>query len=437
MAAIDFSILKEVTIYSQDRSESVDLIPGVVSFNYYEDLYSPTITAKLVVVSTSQSYIRGKRQSVYNGLPIRVGCYVSIKIAGNSGSNPDIEFSEKETALYVSGISNVISENQREAFTLHLVSKEALTSETTKVYEKYPVGPVSEIAKSIIDKHLQPNVPVVIDPTTSVYGLECNSRKPFTLLVMLAPRAVFDNKYAGAFFYQTRDGYFFRSVDKLIAQQPKNIDSPYIYTEVNKHSTVRNNEFRILSYSVNKNENFLEKLRLGGYSSNISTFNYLTGEFKVNDVFDRRKYEIKNLGMPIQEQTYPSVFSPKENMMIVDKVSRSMTQIISHGVLDKGVGRTQDSDPTKDMRQSIIRYNTLVNQELQMTIPLNSTLRAGDIISCLFPKSTGESTKEYDREMSGLYMIKQLCHHFDSSYSITSLIIVRDTFGLNGTNNKN
>ena len=436
MSAIDTSIYQEITIYSLDRTQSIDLRQGVVSFDYYEDLFSPTITAKMVIVATSQNLIRGERQSIYNGLPIRGGEEVRIKIAGNSEDNPGLEFSEKETALYVSSITNVLSETQREVFTLNLVSKEAITNETSRVYAKYNPGtPISQAVTEIVNEKLLPNKGLTVDTTSNSIGFHGNSRKPFTLLVMLASRAVFDEKYAGAFFYQTRDGFFFKSVDKMIAQKPSNEGNPYIQTEVNQHSIVRNNDFRILSFSVNRNQNFIEKLRLGGYSSVISTFDYYTGRFQVNNIFSKNEYKniMKNLG---REQEFPRVTSGKGNVSVVDTPSRIMTQIVSHGVLDKGVGKTKDSDPTKDMRQAVIRYNTLFNQTLQMTVPSNTNLKAGDIITCLFPKSTSKDTKEYDQEMSGLYMIKELCHHFDQSVSITSMTIVRDTFGLNGANNK-
>ena len=185
MAAIDSSIYQEITIFSRDGSTSVDLRRGVVSFNYYEDLFSPTVTAKMVIVSTSQNLIRGKLQSIYNGLPIRGGELVRIKIAGNSENNPDLEFSEKETALYVSTVSNVISESQREVFTLNLVSMEALTNETTNVHKKYPPGSVSEAVKLLVNETLNSNKELTIDPTTNKYGFRGGSRKPFTLLTEL------------------------------------------------------------------------------------------------------------------------------------------------------------------------------------------------------------------------------------------------------------
>jgi hypothetical protein len=71
-----------------------------------------------------------------------------------------------------------------------------------------------------------------------------------------------------------------------------------------------------------------------------------------------------------------------------------------------------------------------------MTVPLNTNLQAGDIIECKFPKITSDKAKTYDEEESGLYMIKELCHHFDSEISLTSMKLVRDTYGQYGTNNQ-
>jgi hypothetical protein len=65
-----------------------------------------------------------------------------------------------------------------------------------------------------------------------------------------------------------------------------------------------------------------------------------------------------------------------------------------------------------------------------MIVPCNTDLRAGDIIKCEFPKVSREDSAELDREQSGLYMIKELCHHFEAKRSFTSMKLVRDTFGV-------
>ena len=60
----------------------------------------------------------------------------------------------------------------------------------------------------------------------------------------------------------------------------------------------------------------------------------------------------------------------------------------------------------------------------------NTDLSAGDVIECKFPKISSQDSDEFDTETSGLYMIKELCHHFEPNSSYTSLKLVRDNFGI-------
>ena len=61
----------------------------------------------------------------------------------------------------------------------------------------------------------------------------------------------------------------------------------------------------------------------------------------------------------------------------------------------------------------------------------------GDIIFCELPSLEAGKGTEIDTKRSGNYLIKELCHHFDSEKSETSMKLFRDTFGLYGVNNDN
>ena len=76
-----------------------------------------------------------------------------------------------------------------------------------------------------------------------------------------------------------------------------------------------------------------------------------------------------------------------------------------------------------------MRYNVLVTQLLSVTVPCNTDLRAGDIITCQFPKLSRQDSERFDSDTSGKYIIKELCHHFDPDRSFTSMKLVRDAFG--------
>lgn len=440
MAAIDKSIYELLIVESNDQSNSVDIRRGTVSIDYYEDIFSPTVTAKIRVVNTGDSMPSdgGEYQSIYNGLPLRGGERVSLKIKGNSDSNPGLDFSKKvEDYFYVSSITEVISESQKESFVLNLVSREAVTNETVRVVKKYPVSTTIDISvRDILTEYLKTKKIGTIDKTQNSYGFIGNMRKPFTVLVWLAskgvPSSTSKDGTAGFVFFQTKEGFQFRSIDDLISQQPK---AEYYYSRVNESKNTKNNDLKILKYYTDKNQNLLEKLRLGTYSSHRMFYDPLTFQFTSPE---EGTYSVegssgmKNLG---QKLKLPKI-SSTNSKSLGETPTRILTQILDVGTMEPTVSKEINLDPAKYQSQALTRYNLLFTQTVNMTVPLNTNLNAGDIIDCKFPKISNSEKEEYDQDQSGLYMIKELCHHFDTEASYTSMKLVRDTYGLYGTNNK-
>lgn len=92
------------------------------------------------------------------------------------------------------------------------------------------------------------------------------------------PAEISGDATAGFVFYQTKEGFQFRSIDSLISQKPDQIPT-YTYTNVNESGKTRDNDFAILNYKTEKNQNLIEKLRLGSYASYRMFYNPLTFEF--------------------------------------------------------------------------------------------------------------------------------------------------------------
>jgi hypothetical protein len=436
------SIYEELILESNDQKRTVDIRTGTVSIDYYEDIFSPSITAKIQVGNTGDSIqaqdnegnATGSFQSIYNGLPLRGGERVSLKIAGNSKTNPGLDFAtDEKDYLYVSSISNVISESQKEFFELNLVSREAITNETVRVPKKFPTSQsIDESVRSIITEYLKTDKIDAIDKTQNKYGFIGNLRKPFTVLVWLASKGVPESSKkdatAGYVFFQTQDGFSFRSIDNLISQPSK---ATYVYSDVNQTGYERDNDFSILQYTTNRNQNLIEKLRLGTYSSYRIVYDPLNFTFK-ESTFKLENYagESANLGQALE---LPKIANDS-NQKLGDLPTRILSQVLDIGTVDKDISKDSNADPSKYQSQAIMRYNVLFTQTLSMTVPSNTNLRAGDIITCNFPKISREDGATYDDEQSGLYMIKELCHHFDTEGSYTSMTLIRDTFGRYATN---
>jgi hypothetical protein len=426
MAAIDASIYEDITIESGDGSRTVDLKLGVVALRYFENLFSPTITVEITVTNTGGA-VKGKDgslQSVYSGLPLRGGERVFIKIAGNSNTNKGIDLSDEP--LYVSKIANVIREGQRESFTLKLVSRESITNETSRVYKKFKRAPVTDHAKTILKESLLSEKTLNSDDAVNQYGFIGNLKRPFDVLTMLASKSVPDTGVPGYFFYETIDGYNFRSIDKLIVEGKASPKAEYYHQEDQNYK--KSTDDRILSYAVTRNNDLLEKLRMGTYASFLAQFDPYESKFSrlvegkrtIKDFAEKATF----LG---DEPDVPQLFGA--NGAGFDNIpSRIFSSVLDIGVMEKDVSKAPGNDAKNYQRDALFRYNYLFMQTLEMTVPLNTTLSVGNVIRCNFLK-VSSNNKEFDRENSGLYMIKELCHHFDGTQSLTSMKLLRDTFG--------
>ena len=123
MAAKDRSIYEIFTIRSNDGSKTIDMRGGIVSFSYFENVFSPMITAQVLITTTGNVITDedGDLTSIYNGLPLRGGEKVSFKIPANSENNVDLEFTEENgNELYVGSITNVLIEAEKEIYALLL-----------------------------------------------------------------------------------------------------------------------------------------------------------------------------------------------------------------------------------------------------------------------------------------------------------------------------
>ena len=433
MAAIDKSLYEQFEIEAVDGSKSADIKAGVVSFNYYEDVYSPMITAMVVVVNTGNVIEGddGKMQSLYNGLPLRGGERMTIKVAGNSASNEGLILEN----MYVGSIENVMIDAERETFTLRLVSREAITNETVRVGKRFlPTTKISDSVEDICKNYLSTDKLYDVDETENPYGFYGNMRKPFTIMTMLPSKSVPGNvsgrdATAGYFFFETQQGFRFKSIDSLIRNEP--FDTKYTYAPGIIDSNDGSKDFKILEFSTSKNQNLLENLERGAYCSHRIYLNPLTFEYTAASqrIFKLDDYsgKIENLGEDI-DVVLPSL-SEKDSRTLASVPSRYVCGILDIGTTDTKVSELGNADPARIHSQSMMRYNTLFTQILTMTIPLNTNLMAGDILECEFPRIDVEDRKEPDQEQSGLYLIKKLTHFFNAEGSYTKLQLCRDTDG--------
>lgn len=431
------SIYDQVELIGKD-GKTADIRLACASIDLYEDLLCPAISAS-IQIANSGTAIRdesGTPVSLYEGMKVNGGEVLKLRIKSNSATNKDIEL--VSTPLYVRGIKNLMREAQSEFFIMHLSSREAFQNETVFLKKKYSKeATTSDHVRSIISESFVPTPKTDIDPTSSKVGFLGNNMKPFEALVMLASKSVPPESIdgsAGYFFYQTLEDMRFKSIDTLASED---IKAEYVHTEVNYNSIdykptpdLPSLDCKIINYNVDQNQDLVKNLKKGTYSSDRRFFNPITFSvdpptrfFSGNDYINKAK----NLGNPFDPKNFQLADS---TLSFTEVPSRILTSTYDFNTVDSKVNKDLTQDIRQFESQKRMRYNTLFSQSISLQVPLNSNLHAGDLIQIKIPRISDKKTEEFDRgQISGIYMIKELNHHFDSRGSYTTMKVVRDSYG--------
>jgi hypothetical protein len=157
----------------------------------------------------------------------------------------------------VNGVVNLGQESNREAIALSLVSKSAISNQESTVFRKYNNN-IGNSVKSLINEYLKiPQNKIRIDPTKNSYSFIGNSNSVFEVICSLASKSVPESGDPGYFFYETKDGFNFRSIDKLISQQPINNTSYFRTDKLESGVETNQNDYKISRFSINKNRKAL------------------------------------------------------------------------------------------------------------------------------------------------------------------------------------
>ena len=434
---------------AEDNSKDfVDFSAACVEFSYYEDVLSNSITATATIVETG---LADSKSVEYKGsldnLPIRGGEPVNLTIEDNQVNPTQLRFAGRsDNELYVNRIRGVDPGTQKDVWFMDLCSRELLTNEQVRVIKRYD-GKISNNVKKILTESLggdakkdkwglmtQKNVEV--DDTAVNYNFIGNDRKPFYVCTWLASKSIPTlsvngknslSSAAGYFFYETYEGFKFKSIDKLL--EGKAIKK-YIFT--NTPELPKNYDAKILSVDIEKDVDLQQNLTMGAYSNRTIFFDVVNFDYFVRDWgIDKTKDKVVSAG----KKTLGDGVAPE----FTSSPSRIMSRVLDIGSLPSGntaaeqLEQSDKTTPTFDSRntlvQSAMRYNQLFSIKTHVTIAGDFSLRAGQVIHCDFSQLSVDQNKETNKETGGKYLIVSVCHRMTPEDCYSRLTLVRDTFG--------
>ena len=418
------------------KKTTLDVSGVTVEFKYYESVLSNTISATATIVDTGFK-VAGKTVVEYKGiveeLPLRGGEECTIILVDNQKTENKLTFTGN-SKFYVNRVRDIDPGVQRDVFYIDFGTQELFANEQTRVVSRYD-GKISDNVKKILEDRLKTKKDIKVDDTLQPYNFIGNDRKPLYVCTWLASKSVpaTAGKIGGAagyFFYETHDGFQFRSIDALFKEKQK---KTYIY--IDSADLPTGYDGKILSYTIDNDIDLQQNLTIGTYSNRSLFFDYYAYDYQVRNYQydDNQKDKIENGGGD-------EITTVSDEFRL--PISRLMNHVLDYGVLPSGKNaeaqlkkwKSKPENPNYDaantMVQSIMRYNQMQLIKIDIVIGGDFSLRAGDRIKCDFVRLEGEKVnKNINDKSSGIYMIESLCHRVTPTDTFTSLTLVRDSFG--------
>ena len=383
----------------------------VTSFSYYESVYSPAVTASVTYIESSES--------AKNLHKISGNEDFTFKIETKYGT---LDFNRKNSnsGMKVKAAPQIGRESNREAILLDLVSKWEMKNKTSAIFDKYSNLTISDSVSTILKKKLGIDSDYFdIEATKNMYDFTGKGKTAFELITDLARKAVPVKGDPGYFFYETQDGFNFKSINFLVSQEPKQV---YVYNgSFRADQKGDENDFKILKApNFLKDQDVIQAIESGTYASRNIFFN------PFNKKYVEKIYKISDTGGIDQ-----ALGNSEDVELELQGFNLTNIHILDVGSYKVGVSTSINNTPAEWQAKSSMRYNILHSQIVEIMVPCNIELRAGDVIKLEIEALADEKCSEgIDKRQSGKYLILHLCHYFDSNKSVTSLTLARDTYGL-------
>ena len=387
--------------------EDYDITRGNPSINYYESVTSPSISMTVSFIDIDQMV---SQEGITGGEMIDLEVII-----------PDFDqkfkIESKKQKLVLNSVRDVVTSTNKQTATLEFVSDESLVNETCRVNKKF-TGNVTQIVKELLQtepKGIQTKKEIKSDDAVNKYSFVGNLKRPFETIQWLCPKAQASSRNFGFLFFENRDGYHFKSVENLLKQDPE-----FLYQKPDRPTET---DLRIIESRLNQSNDVGMNARMGMYSNKTI---YIDLQNEAHEVIDFNVSEFKS----------------KKPLKVIDtlkdKPTRMMFRILDQGALQSGAAKKEvekRNELAVYQNLSYIRNNLLFSQSLNISVPINPELRAGQMIEVQFPlksetkkDTTDRFGKEKDNDISGKYLIAELRHVMGDGKSSTQLNLIRDLF---------
>lgn len=404
----DYS-LKHVFLSNKDKI--LDIKELIAEVNIYESINSANISADIVV---------SDNKNILESFPIVGGEFLTIYVGTNS-DNYTLDF-------VVYKIDSKAIQEKSQVYILRLCTKDTITNETSRFSRRFKRKFSETIVKDLLKNYIKTTKKIDVDQSIYPLNFVNPNWRIFDLITWMARKStsIKNVQSVGYLFYETLQGYHYKSIDVLFSQRSKNENKPFTYVPA-KTTTDADKNYRIVKYISESYFDVLEQSRMGAlshYTERID-FGSRTKTLTKSTLSSIWKHMSHLGGGNIPNHMDNEIFNQPSRIIYTPIIN----QLFGESIVFDG----DDDKINKLIDRSVYRYISMDFFTINIEIPGNLGIRAGDVYTLNIPSPNPDSNANRNRQTDNGLSGNWMCHSIKTQIgrtSATSIVrLCRDSVG--------
>lgn len=420
----DYS-LTDISLITANRI--VGLKPMMVELNFFEDLYSSSISGELVVSDAL---------GILNNYKVNGTEFISIEFKKDHSDSEPIK---KLFRVYKIGNRSPDNVNMYENYVICFCSEELMVSEKYRISKSYRNKKISEIVKDVFDNYLVSGKKINIEETLGLYDFILPNKKIFETINWLTTYAqpASNNLGADMLFFENAEGYNLKSLQTLFAQSPL---TTYYYNPKNTTIDMNQKVMNIMDFEVLESFDTLNATTGGTFSNRVLSLDTLIRKKTVTD-FNYKEYsssaeklnkykvssDYKNIVGDTMYDPPHEKYESAPLRLVVGNSEERKSKVVKQS--PRGVRNDYFIEKTLPFR--VAQINLANYTRVKVVVPGNTRMSVGNVIKLdmfsMQPISEG-SRRDKDNFYSGNYLISAVRHIIQQGSYITVMELTKDSF---------
>jgi len=406
------------SISSTSTHQTLNIFPLILEINIFESIYQPFITGNIVIADMDNIFEKN--------LPILGFERLEFQIM-TPGYDAIYDFqTQTGSPMHIYSITNRnATDFTTQTYVIHFCSQEMIRDKTEFV-SKAVYNTHENIVSELLRNHMNSKKALMVEKTSSRHKMVLPYANPLEHIMHIAKKTQSEyHTNPGYLFFENLLGFHFRSLQSLTnlnngAPRHSKHGVKYTHRRIdqrdNKDVDIDYQMGGIIHYEIVKQFDTLDSLDEGAYSSELVHYDQTSKKFN-SKLFSYNEHFDKNPSMESNKGKKVGNFPYRDNQLLQNLPSKRYFKANTSQLFgDDNITTAPEIDIIQPKNAKI---SNMYNIEVEITVPGFLGVQAGDVIDVDFPSYSHRNSSSYeqdiDNRMSGLYLVANLRHSFDTT----------------------